>query len=76
MLFGLYMYFYVVIIMLGREGRYLPWDSNLELGVENNAISDIIRKIDVISKIMYNFKFNVNVNLFLDNFIISLGDDV
>lgn len=76
MLFGLYMYFDVVNIMLGREGRILPLDFNLEIVVENNEISDIIRKIDVISKFIYNFKFNVNVNLFLDNFIISLGDDV
>ena len=76
MLFGLYMYFDAVNIMLGRDGRILPLDFNLEIVVENNEISDIIRKIDVISKFIHNFKFNVNVNLFLDNFIISLGDDI
>lgn len=76
LVFGLYMYFDVVSIMLDRDARVLPLDFNLENVVKNNEISDIIRKIDVINKFIYNFKFNVNVNLFLDNFIISLGDDI
>ena len=76
LVFGLYMYFDVVSIMFDRDARVLPLEFNLENVVKNNEISDIIRKIDVINKFIYNFKFNVNVNLFLDNFIISLGDDI
>lgn len=73
--FGLYMYFDVVNIMLDRDYRILPFEFNLENIVKNNEISDIIRKIDVINKFIFDYKFNVNVNLFLDNFVISLGDD-
>lgn len=75
LLFGLYMYFDVVNILLGRNGRFLPIELDLKKIVENNEISGIIRKINVVNKFIYNNRFNVNVNLFLDNFIISLGDD-
>lgn len=73
--FGLYMYFDVLNILLDRDCKFLPIDFDLKNIVENNEISDIIRKIDVVNRFIYNCKFNINVNLFLDNFIISLGDD-
>lgn len=76
LLFGLYMYFDVLNIMLARDCKFLPRNFNLEEIVLNNDINGIIRKIDVVNKFIYDFRFNVNVNLFLDNFIISLRGDI
>ena len=42
--------------------------------VENNSVDDIMKKIDVINRFIAYFKFNVNVSLFLDNFVISLEE--
>ncbi len=39
----------------------------------NNEISDIIRKIEVITRFSFLCENNVNNNLFMDNFIISMG---
>lgn len=70
--FGLYLYFDCLNVKNDVSARYLPDGFDIDSIVEKNSINDIIRKIDVINKFIFNFKFNVNVNLFLDNFIISL----
>ncbi len=70
---GYYLYFDILNLSLKRNKKYLPFDSDSLNIFKKNDISDIIYKIDVINKFIYNLRFNVNVNLFLDNFIISLG---
>ena len=72
LMFGYYLYFDVLCFMCSVDTKYMPDCFNLEDIVRNNSIDDIIRKIDVISAFLYNLRFNVNINLFLDNFIISL----
>ncbi len=41
--------------------------------VKNNSVSDIIYKIDIINQFILNIKYNVNKDLFIDNFIINFG---
>ena len=41
--------------------------------VDKNEINDIIYKIEVINEFLYLIQFNVNMNLFIDNFVISMG---
>lgn len=72
--FGLYLYFDALNLLLDRDCRYLPDVYDLKFIVCNNSIDDIIKKVDVIKKFLYDLRFNVNVNLFLDNFVISLED--
>lgn len=76
LLFGLYMYFDVFNIMISHKGRVLPDDFNFDKILENNSLNDIIKKIDIVNKFIYDSKYNVNTNLFLDNYIISLGGEV
>lgn len=71
---GLYLYFDVLNILLGRDIVYFKeFDDSIRKIVKNNEISDIIWKIDLINQFIINTKFNVNKELFIDNFIISLG---
>ncbi len=73
--FGYYMYFDVLNSLLDRENFYIPFVDFKEKIMKKNDINDIIYKIDVIDRFIYNSRYNVNINLFLDNFIISLGGD-
>lgn len=40
--------------------------------MDNNDLYDIIRKIEVINKFVNKFRFNVNLDMFLDSFIIAM----
>lgn len=72
--FGLYFYFDILNIKLGRAvSLFLPKISFMSEVVDNNEIDDIIYKIDVINKFIRDSYYNVNMNLFMDNFIISMG---
>lgn len=74
LLFGLYFYFDVLNCLLGRDKKfYLPDNDVVLKVVDNNEINDIIYKIDVINKFLIDVNYNVNANLFVDNFVISLG---
>ena len=60
--------------MLERENdSYLPSLDFVSKVLDNNEINDIIKKIDVINQFLIDVKYNVNANLFMDNFIISMG---
>ena len=74
LLFGFYMYFDVISLFFERDCRYIPECFDLSFIVENNSVDDIMKKIDVINRFIVYFKFNVNVSLFLDNFVISLEE--
>lgn len=71
LLFGLYLYTDAIYRKLGIGKRYLP-DLELENIVKKNEISGIIKKIDIINDFLYKLSFNVNLNLFMDNFVISM----
>lgn len=72
--FGLYFYFDILNVLLGRDVEsFLPAYNDFEWVVEKNEIDDIIYKIDVINEFLFKSKYNVNANLFMDNFIICLG---
>ena len=68
------MYFDVISLLFERDCRYIPECFDLSFIVENNSVDDIMKKIDVINRFIVYFKFNVNVSLFLDNFVISLEE--
>ena len=71
--FGYYLYFDTLYYLIGRKLNCSSFDISIEKIVSNNDTRDIINKIEIINKFIYNFKYNVNINLFLDNFIISMG---
>jgi len=74
LVFGLYFYFDVLNVLLGRDKKaYLPTNDLVNKVVDNNQIDDIIYKIDVINDFLVNVNYNVNANLFIDNFVISMG---
>ena len=71
--FGYYLYFDALSYLLDREIKCSKFDLDIKKIAENNSTHDIIRKMEIIDKFIYNLKYNVNINLFLDNFIISMG---
>lgn len=71
--FGYYLYFDVLNSLLSRNVCCSSFDINLQKIAENNDSRDIIRKMEIIDKFIYDLKFNVNMNLFIDNFFISMG---
>lgn len=72
--FGLYFYFDVLNTLLNIEKEsFLPCVDEIKYVVDKNKIDDIIYKIDVINDFLSKSKYNVNANLFIDNFIICLG---
>lgn len=71
---GLYLYFDVLNILFNRNLSYFSeYEDKIRKIVKKNKISDIIWKIDIINQFVQNSKFNVNKELFIDNFVISLG---
>ena len=70
----LHFYFDVLNVFLKRDLVYFScYNDDIMAMVKNNKIGDIISKIDVINQFMVNVKFNVNKELFIDNFIITMG---
>ena len=76
LLVGYYLYFDVLCMMLGRNRKFLPDGDYFEKIMLKNESCDIIRKIDVIEGFIFNLRYNVNINLFIDNFFISLDGDL
>lgn len=71
--YGLFLYFDVLNIKLNRNvDKFLPNVSFISKIIDNNSFDDIIYKIDVINKFISDSFYNVNQNLFMDNFIISM----
>lgn len=74
--FGLYFYFDILNAKIGRcDVLYLPLGDYKYDIVDNNEINDIIYKIDVINEFLSKSIYNVNSNLFIDNFVICLGGE-
>ena len=71
---GLILYYDVLNIKLERTIECFENYKEMILNVaKNNEIDDIINKIDILNKFILNANFNVNKELFIDNFIISMG---
>lgn len=74
--FGLYLYFDLINVILDSDKKsFLPNSSKKEEILDKNSLNELIRKIDVINKFLMTEKYNVNKNLFLDNFVIKFGGE-
>ena len=71
--FGYYLYFDVLNYLLNRKVRCDSFEIDIQKIAEKNDTHGIIKKMEIIDKFIFNLKYNVNINLFLDNFIISMG---
>ena len=71
--FGYYLYFDVLNFKLNRALMCSSFDINVEKIAEINDSNDIIIKMEIVDRFIYNLKYNVNINLFIDNFVISIG---
>lgn len=71
---GMYLYSDVLNYLLGRKmENFNETDDDIIYFIKNNKINDIIWKIDLINNFIEKSKFNINRELFIDNFIISMG---
>ena len=68
-----YLYFDALNYLLNREVKCSSFDIDIQKIAEKNDTHDIIKKMEIIDKFIFDLKYNVNINLFLDNFIISMG---
>lgn len=74
---GLYLYIEVLNIKYERETNNLKeYDEEIKKISINNETSDIIKKIEIINKFLKENNFNVNKELFLDNFIITFSGGI
>ncbi|MDO4368956.1 MAG: hypothetical protein Q4C29_00235 [bacterium] len=74
LVFGFFYYSDILDIVVGRKSCSDILDENItEIVVKKNSVDDIIFKLGVINDFLFNLRYNVNRNLYIDNFIISLG---
>ena len=68
------LYFYLDILHVNMGNEKIVFHSNLEYYKEV-LLSDkeVLNKIDVITDFIIKNRYNVNKELFLDNFVITLG---
>lgn len=71
--FGYYLYYDALNFLLGRDLKCSSFGIDIEKIAKNNDSRVIIKKMEIINQFIFDLKFNVNINLFLDNFIISMG---
>ena len=71
--FGYYLYFDVLNYLFNREVKCNSFGIDVQKIAKKNNTHDIIKKMEIIDRFIFNLKYNVNINLFLDNFIISMG---
>lgn len=50
------------------------YETEIKKVANKNKICDIIRKIEIVNKFIFLNNLNLNRDLFIDNFIISMGD--
>ncbi len=72
--FGYYLYYEILNLMLERDSK-ISFDLDIKKITEKNDTHDIIKKMEIINEFIHNYKYNVNINLFIDNFFISMGSD-
>lgn len=70
---GYYLYYDALNYLLGREIKCSSFSIDIKKMAEMNDTRDIIKKMEIIDKFIDDYKYNVNTNLFLDNFVISMG---
>ena len=70
--FGFYLYFDVLNYKFDRFVKSSFVDEIKKISDKNDT-RDIIKKIEVIDGFIFNLRYNVNMNLFMDNFIIRMG---
>lgn len=71
---GLYFYYDVLNNILERPLKYFDNYSEVIIKISKiNEIDDIIYKIDILNRFMLNSNYNVSKEMFIDNFIISIG---
>ena len=71
--YGYYFYYDVLNYLLGRKSNIKKYDINIQKIADLNSKDDIIEKMNIINKFIINLHYNVNMNLFIDNFVICIG---
>lgn len=72
--FGLYLYFDLISVILEIDKEeYFPKDDRKAVILSYNSVDTLLKKIEIINRFLVLSRFNVNKNLFLDNFIIKFG---
>lgn len=70
------LYFYYDVLRLYYDDCYVASFLDIKKKImQKNSVNDIIRKIDVLNRFILDIKYNVNIDLFIDSFIISFGGD-
>lgn len=70
------LYFYYDVLRLYYDDCYVTSFLDIKKKImQKNSVNDIIRKIDVLNRFILDIKYNVNIDLFIDSFIISFGGD-
>lgn len=70
---GYYLYSDLFKVMIDRDAKCESLGINIKKLAGKNSVHDIIYKMEIIDRFIFDLKYNVNLNLFLDNFIISMG---
>lgn len=72
--FGIYLYFDLINVILNNcKGSFLP-DSDIKDNILiKNDLKTLTKKVSILNKYVILNKYNINKNLFLDNFIIMFG---
>ncbi len=74
---GLYIYVDLLNIKLDRKVENFSDNLNkLKEIAQKNETNDIIKKIDIINQFLGKVKFNINKELFIDNFIITFSGGI
>ena len=69
-----YVYYFYSDVLNYKLERETKLDSSIIKKIaDKNEPYDIIKKMNVIDKFIYNLRYNVNMNLYIDNFIVSMG---
>ncbi len=74
---GVHFYFDILMMLLGQDNFYISDFLVIKNNImKNNNIDDIISKIDILNQFILNVNYNVNKDLFVDNFIITFSGGV
>lgn len=72
--FGIYLYFDLINVILDNDLQcFLPDNIEKQEILSKNNLETVLKKLDVINNFIFYNRYNVNKNLFLDNFIIKFG---
>ena len=72
--FGIYLYFDLINAILDNcKDEFLPSSDVKEIILSKNNLKKLIKKVTILNRYVIMNKYNVNKNLFFDNFIIKFG---